>query len=348
MVFYYGKRFDSASIGARLVAVVCDKCGCEYQYELARVGSGAASAPYTIGSASAAQSATEKARQDLDRRLGEEAELVPCPKCHWINEELVAGYRRGRYRGWTKLAGGLGLVGTLAAMVGAWFVSTGPAADRGALPYFLFGGPTISITIAGLILLMRHLLRSRIQPNKDYPLVPRLPHGSPAALLRNPATGELEPAGPTPQPGGGDGAWMDYQVGRSTFPPLCCECLAPAAPRSAYRRPVRPAVELVVPLCAPCARRWSRRMWLGVLVALGLSAVVGLPVMLALKLDEVVFWLTIGGLGIVIPILGAMVAGRLAAPVRVKVLDSSRGVVRLWFRNETFPKQVAADENVRP
>jgi hypothetical protein len=347
MVIYYGKQFHSASIGARLVEVVCDKCGCEYQYELARVGSGAASAPYTIGSARAANSAAEQARGDLNRRLAEEAELVPCPKCHWINEELVSGYRRGRYRGWTKLAAGLGLVGTLASMLGAWFVSTGPAADRGALPYLLIGGPTISIALAGLILLMRHLLRSRIQPNRDYPLAPRLPHGTPTALLRNPATGAIEPAGPVPPSGSGDGAWMDFQVGRGEFPPLCCDCLTPATPRAAYRRPLGPAVELVVPLCAACSRRWSGRMWLGVAIALAVTAAVGLPVLLALKLDEVVFWMTVAGLGIVIPIIGAMVAGCLAAPVRVKVVDVPRGVVRLWFRNEDFPRQAAADKDVR-
>jgi hypothetical protein len=89
-------------------------------------------------------------------------------------------------------------------------------------------------------------------------------------------------------------------------------------------------------------------MGLGVAIALALTAFVGLPVLLALKLDEVVFWLTVGGLGIVIPIVGAMVAGRLAAPVRVRVVDGPRGVVRLWFRNGTFPRQAAADEDVRP
>ena len=66
-------------------------------------------------------------------------------------------------------------------------------------------------------------------------------------------TAELEPASPAlePEPGGGSGAWIDFQVGRDALPPVCCECLAPAAPGSEYRRPVRPAVELVVPLCAP-------------------------------------------------------------------------------------------------
>src|SRR4051812_32296031 len=159
MVFYYGKRFDSASVGTRLVEVVCDQCGCAYFYELARVGRGSASAPYAIGSTGAARSATEQAQRDLGQRLEEEAELVPCPKCQWINDDLVLGYRRGRYRGWTKFAAGLGLVGTVASLFGAWFLSIGPEADRGGVPSFLIGGPAVSIAMAGFLLLVRHLLR---------------------------------------------------------------------------------------------------------------------------------------------------------------------------------------------
>ncbi len=57
---------------------------------------------------------------------------------------------------------------------------------------------------------------------------------------------------------------------------------------------------------------------------------------MVLKLDEIVFWCTVGVAGVVIPIIGAMVAGSISAPVRVKIVDVSRGVVRLWFRNKAF------------
>ena len=73
-----------------------------------------------------------------------------------------------------------------------------------------------------------------------------------------------------------------------------------------------------------------------------MTAAVGFPVLLLIKLDEIVFWMVAIGLGAVAPVVGSMIAGRMAEPVRVKVVDSSRGVVRLWFRNENVPKQVAA------
>ncbi len=72
------------------------------------------------------------------------------------------------------------------------------------------------------------------------------------ALLRNSETGDLEAAGSVDTPGqdNAEGAWIDFQIGRSVFPPGCCECLGPEAPEAAYRRLLQPAVELIVPLCA--------------------------------------------------------------------------------------------------
>lgn len=77
MLFYYSRRYDAAAVGTRVVEVVCERCGCEYFYQLARLGAGSASAPYAIGSASAERSARQEAQQDLDGRLTEQAELVP-------------------------------------------------------------------------------------------------------------------------------------------------------------------------------------------------------------------------------------------------------------------------------
>ena len=340
-MFYHGRHFHSASIGSRLVEVICERCGCEYLYELARVGSGSETAPYGIGSKAAARSADEQAKRDLNRRLADEAELVPCPKCQWINGDLVSGYRRGRYRRWSRFAAGLGIVGTVGSLIGAWYLSIGPAADRDALPYFLIGGPVVFLGIAGSILLSVSLFRKRIQPNRDYPLSPKLPPGSPRPLIRNQSTGELEPVAVTAGPDPMIGAWIDYQVGRSELPAICCECLAPSEPRSAYRRPLQPAVELVVPLCSGCARRWTRRGWLGALAAIVVLAAVSLPVLILLKLDEIIFWMAVFCLFTFGPAIMAMIAGQAGAPVRVKEVDGARGVVLLWFRNEDFKKQVS-------
>src|ERR1700733_2571092 len=100
MIFYFGRHYASTSIGGRIREVICDKCKYQYFYELTLMGAGSANAPYAIGSDAADKRATEQAERDLEKRLADEAELVPCPKCHWINDNLIQGYRRGRYRGW--------------------------------------------------------------------------------------------------------------------------------------------------------------------------------------------------------------------------------------------------------
>ena len=74
-----------------------------------------------------------------------------------------------------------------------------------------------------------------------------------------------------------------------------------------------------------------------------MTAAVGFPALYSMNLDETVFWIAVIGLAVVAPIVGSMFAGRMTEPVRVKVVDSSRGVVRLWFRNGAVPKRVFAD-----
>lgn len=69
--------------------------------------------------------------------------------------------------------------------------------------------------------------------------------------------------------------------------------------------------------------------------------------LLAVNIDEIVFWLAIAALAIVSPIIGSMIAGRLAEPVRVKITDLSRGVARLWFRNPRVPEEIVASARAK-
>jgi hypothetical protein len=339
MLIYHGRNYHSASIGVRLVEVVCDKCGCVYFYRLARIGTGTATAHYGIGGDRAAQAAADQARQAMVRRLAEEAELVPCPQCQWINDALIAGSGQGRYLGMRTFGWGIVIVGIAVAVLGAFIVASEPAPAPGALNSFLIGVAVVTSVLAGPAFLLRHFLKKGFQPNRDHPLLPQIPRGTPPPLVRDAATGALERAGPVPQDNGEADEWIDFQIGRSALPPVCCACLSPAAPQSSYQHPLSPAVNLVVPICTCCARQRTLRQWLGALVALGLMTLVGLPVLLALKLDEAMFWFVAITLGLIAPIIGAMVSGRLALPVRVKVVDRTRSVARLWFRNEEYRNQ---------
>ena len=97
-LLYFGKRFESARTGLCLVGVECDECGCEYFYELARIGSGGAVRP--TGSGRPRQLFGRRGRGEAQpaKTTGLRSGACPCPKCNWIDEELVHGYRLGRFR----------------------------------------------------------------------------------------------------------------------------------------------------------------------------------------------------------------------------------------------------------
>lgn len=331
MVFYYGRHFESAAIGTQIVPVQCDACGYKYYYELARIGSGSASAHYGIGSARADRVASEQSAGDLDERLNFEAELVPCPECHWINEDLIAGYRKGRYRGWVRFA-------VSVAILGSYFSIFSPR--------FRLIGPVLSAVLAGLIVLIRNLLRNMINPNRDHPLPPKVPRGSPPALIVNNDTGQLEPATRSCVFDEEVSDWIDFQIGRNTLPMRCSECLHPAAPWTPYQRTVLPAVTLAVPFCAPCGRRWKWRKWRIAAITFGSVLALWFPMLVVTNFHAGAFLTLCAGWAPLAFLIAVAVTYPLSRPVRVKVVDKSRGALRLRFRNRKYHQLVSlANEN---
>ncbi|NLX96479.1 MAG: hypothetical protein GXY83_09915, partial [Rhodopirellula sp.] len=340
-VVYYGKQIDSSCTGERLVTVVCGKCGCEYYYQLTRIGQGSGTAPYWIGMARAARLARERSEKDLGQRLEHEAELVPCPKCHWINEDMVRGYRRSQYPRMGALAAAVALIGIAGCLIAAWFVSLGPAADRGLLPYLLFAGPIMFLTLAVATILLRNWMRGRIDPNANYPAPPRLPPGSPPPLVIDEDSGVLRPPMRDLTSLRAVPEWLDMQIGRHEIPLVCCDCLGVGALEHAHTTPVTRAFAVTIPRCEACrrsSRRKSRRIW-------AMTMILGLPVGYAfaalLPLQAAELWILIGGAALALMALASHAACIATLPVTVANGDSSRGVVRLRFRNLAYHSLVA-------
>jgi hypothetical protein len=338
MFFYYGRTAKATRLGSRVVPVVCEHCGCEYYYELVRVGSGEADAPYGLGRARAERRAAEKAEKDLKARLAGESEMVPCPTCLWINEELVAGHRRGLGRGWGGTAVAIALTGGLLTPVVAGFTRVGPQPGPGAgetagtLAIGLGGTAALVLAILGL----RAWLRARVQPNRDHPLAPQVLPGTPSPLVADPATGQLVPVKLPPEATGDRAGWVHVQVGRSTFPGVCCDCLNVAEPDCFYQHYIFTSLYLRIPLCRACIRRWERRyrrLGLQIFAVLGGLAYVAL---LPWKLEELTFWLLFGTTCGVAPLVAYVVAKIRTTPVSAKVVDESRAIVRLRFRNPDY------------
>jgi hypothetical protein len=336
-MYYHAKHINAERVGGRLVRVACTRCGCEYFYKFTRIGLGSAQAPYGLGVDRATRKANEKAQKDLDRRLASEAELVPCPKCNWIDDELVAAFRRGSYR---RLGDTAGLIAAAGGVIGVVLGVTFGVNAPGALIYVLIL-PAVLLLAGGGLLLLRNWLRSRIRPNRDYPLAPKLPPGSPPALLKDPTSGRLVPARQEHPPLDASQDWCDFQVGRQSWPLLCCDCLQPTTLDRGHRMLVTKTLRLTIPRCADCAqstqRRYRRLLWNGATAAVLLTAAIVIP----LNLDWLEFGLASGALLIVSLAVVVLVARKMTAPAKIAGGDRSRGVVRLRFRNGEYARTVA-------
>ena len=336
MVFFFSTRTTSADFGERLVRVECDECGCEYFYELRRMGTGSSSSPYGIGASSDARASQDQSHRDVQERLAFEADLVPCPECNWINDELVAGYRRSRYRQLGMAAAGIAFFGTVASLFGAWFTTIGPQPDRGALPYYLVGGPALFVSLGVMVILLRTWLRSRIRPNKTFPLEPQLPPGSPPAMLLSDSGEELQPAEPQDHSIGVGKDWVDLQIGKHELPPVCSVCGGVSLPEHAYKIPVSDDVQLDVPRCAECRRRLDAdarrlRAIASVCVLLGWGVAC-----LSLSFDAIGSAMLLFPFAIAWVVIDDIVKTAKTAPAKVVDIDMSRGTVRLRFRNSEY------------
>lgn len=342
MFIYYGKRFESEQVGGRVVGVQCDKCGCRYYYQLTRIGAGVANSSYGIGTASGPDRASERSEQELQERLSLEAELVPCPQCNWINDELVQGYRRGRYRRMAKVGLVIGVLGTVIGVLCGLIIGRNPA-DQGAVPYFLYGGPGLSLSFAAGMLGLRFWLRRRLRPNRNYPQSPALPAGTPPALLIDESSGKLRPAAPNLLPIGAISDCVDLQAGRHQLPLVCCECLQPTAPGQQYAIAASRLIAIGIPWCAECQKK-SRRLSLRVfLIAAGLTVLALGAVYFLSGIDPSVFWTLSGFAVLVVIALPALVAISISAPVKVVSRDESRGVVKVRFRNADIARTIAKE-----
>src|SRR5437660_1384084 len=110
------KSVKAQSGGKQIEAVTCEKCQTRFYYELARTGAGAATGFLFAGDA-ARRRAAAAAQRNLQVRLSREAELVPCPRCQWINQELIDKCRRLRFGAAPILGVILLVVGLLTALM---------------------------------------------------------------------------------------------------------------------------------------------------------------------------------------------------------------------------------------
>lgn len=342
MPLIYNKHFTATVVGGRFVELACDKCRCEFAYELIRVGKGEADALFGVRQISATKAAVERSQQSLNERLAVEAELVPCPKCRWVNEGLIEGYRLGRYRKLLSTAVGFAIVAIGVSLIAVWFLAIGPEQDRGAIPYVLAGsvGGGAALVIAAWAL--SNWLRGQIQPNANYPSPPQLPSGTPRVYLKDADTGEYRLV-PSDLPTEGHGrSTITLQLGTWSATTRCCSCLEETPEEQRITVPALASKSLHFPYCSGCAvRRLGRSFVLGSVAFLLLLPIAAWLSWLAGGRDDFAW---IFGLSALACLAAGAVVGHLkTVPVTCRVVDEGRGVVRLWFRNPEFIAEIDPD-----
>ena len=355
MIHYFGKNLTATTAGRRIEEVICEKCATQYYYELLRMGVGEASAPYYLFQNSASDRARRAAARDMAHRLDREAELVPCPSCNWVNQDLVVRYRRRLYRRAPWLGLILMIAGLIAAPVAA-AVLTDSLGHRSSVPRVtMVLIIALSLLCPSCVLWIRSLLRRRINPNETYPRQPRVPLGTPPALMtrRDSRTGEhtLEPAVKGLDQQEQDNRWLIFRPGELRFPRICCVCLGSAS--TSYSSPfkVSEGGELEVPLCGRCAWRLRYRWWMVALaVATATTALAALPAAALPRLDHTGRWMLFGTSALFMSIFAvAILPNRICRPYRLRILDRDRGIVRFAAANPRFTellvRRVRGSEN---
>jgi hypothetical protein len=108
-----GKKYRATVAGEVTKQVTCEKCRCEYVYQLRRQGTGSAKAALFASGDKEARRAAADAQTELRRQLNYEDDPVPCPDCGWLQKTMVKEMRGSR-------AAGFFLLG--AAVTFVWWV----------------------------------------------------------------------------------------------------------------------------------------------------------------------------------------------------------------------------------
>jgi hypothetical protein len=342
MLIYVGKTFTSTATGVVVKDISCEQCGERFYYQLARVGTGRGTAPYYLGQNSAAARAQRAAEADLALKLRTECELVACPHCGHIQQQMIQVLRGRSYRS-------LIMWSWLLPAIGLFFTGLIAFFQRQSRPYRFWDdftpylvAATIFLAFLPLFLGLRKWLLSREK------WLQRLLEVAPPALLPDgpPDINGNVPLRPAPRKeASADKAdeWVTLPVLRMSLPPICCECLQPAT--TVYSTPFKANEnsDSEVPLCENCLReinwRWWKTLGLTIITCLALASFIPILPIWSRKTDELGRWMLAGIFALFSTIIAAaMFPSWWTKPHQMRIVDAQRGIVRMRFRNPQYAR----------
>ncbi len=230
-MFYFQNEFSSVAVARRLHLNVCQRCGSEFAYEVFRIGQGSGTSVYGLNNDGAEDRAHRRALANAFSLAEKSPEVVPCPKCDHIAEEMVDEWGRGTM-------GGLLFCGTIAIVLGVTAATFGgiflkfpprrnPPSEEALWVLFGCGIAVIALGIA-MILLRSHRLRTTRPVPGPHTAQRLLDLGYMPALLvgvTNRDAVSLAPARPVVRQMA-DGAFI-VPVLKALPPAACLVCLEP-------------------------------------------------------------------------------------------------------------------------
>lgn len=187
--------FHATSAGAAWQTVHCERCNNPYHYALVRRGEATVRAAFGVGQSSAETRAEKTSQYRLMQALEKGVEIVPCPSCGWVQDDMVREARRRTARWLLFLAAlcfGAGVclaIYPLGESLSVADPEVTPAEKNRATVGFLIG---LGAAIA--LLIVRRTIQSTINPNAGHP---KRPQPLPGAPLGIPGKAPVLPRGAT-------------------------------------------------------------------------------------------------------------------------------------------------------
>jgi len=175
--------FSAITAGATWQNVQCEKCKKHYHYPLVREAKASVRAAYGIRQGAAEERAAKTAQYKLMKLLEQGVEIVPCPSCGWVQQDMIREARRRTARWLIYLAALCFIAGLALAMypLGELLSVTDPEVTPAEKTRAIVG-LLIGTGAAVALLIVRRMLQSTVNPNSHYPKPPEPIPGMPAGI----------------------------------------------------------------------------------------------------------------------------------------------------------------------
>jgi len=356
--------FSSAQTGQVQREVFCEKCGCNYSYEMVRRGRGEAMTPSGFGEAAAEQRAQAAAAASLNNLLQSQHDPVACPDCGWVQSYMVEAMRVRAHR-W--LSRGSYVVGFL----------LGACAFFGFFAVAGIGGRSFQeddlVRIFALVLLApltviagtagRSFWSKSINPNRHYPQRPSPIPGAPIGVkrgcgpastvtsaattagdasntlsfntVREPLVNAIaaipeQPSVPSIESGG----WVTLQIANAHYPGFCCSCLKATDGVSSFK--CAQLASLMIPICPSCEKHRSANQTLFIIGGVMWGGCLTFLLTFFAPKSDLEASLKFAGFGAVIGFFVGAWLARKSGPVKFSSFSQELNTVRVRFSNPNY------------